>query len=399
MRMKIINGLVFTEDYTFEHKEVITEGERIAEVYDAENMENKEKTENMEYTENKEERPEENNADILDASGCYVIPGLVDIHFHGCMGVDFCDGTEEAIQTIADYEASQGVASICPATMTFDEARLTQIAQAAAAHRNEKGAVLSGINMEGPFIASKKKGAQNGKYIHRPDVEMFERLQKASGGLFKLVDLAPEVEGAMEFIEKEKGKVVLSIAHTDADYETAKRALDAGATHMTHLYNAMNGISHRAPGPVIAAADDAECEAELICDGVHIHPAVVRTTLKMFGPERVIFISDTMEAAGLADGTYELGGQPVFVKGNLATLEDGTIAGSNTNLMRCMQTAVKKMQVPLETAVRCASVNPAKSIGIYEECGSIAPGKRADVVLLDKETLEVKKVILKGKLL
>lgn len=399
MHMKIINGLVFTENYTFEHKEVITEGERIAEVCDAEGYESEvydaeESGSRAAWTQKDSE-----NDITLDASGCYVIPGLVDIHFHGCMGVDFCDGTEEAIQTIADYEASQGVTAICPATMTFDEARLTQIAQAAAAHRNEKGAVLSGINMEGPFIAAKKKGAQNGKYIHKPDVEMFERLQKAAGGLFKLVDLAPEVEGAMEFIEMEKGKAVLSIAHTDADYETAKRALDAGISHMTHLYNAMNGISHRAPGPVIAAADDAKCEAELICDGVHIHPAVVRTTLKMFGPERVIFISDTMEAAGLADGTYELGGQPVFVKGNLATLADGTIAGSNTNLMRCMQTAVKDMKVPLETAVRCASVNPAKSIGIYEECGSITPGKRADFVLLDKETLEVKKVILKGKLL
>ena len=170
-------------------------------------------------------------------------------------------------------------------------------------------------------------------------------------------------------------------------------------THMTHLYNAMNPIKHRAPGPIIAAADDEYCEAELICDNVHIHPAIVRNTFKMFGEDRVIFISDTMEAAGLEDGMYELGGQPVIVKGNRATLEDGTIAGSNTNLMKCMRTAVKQMGIPLEKAVRCAAVNPAKSIGIYDQYGSITPGKVANAVLLDQETLEIKGVILKGQML
>ncbi len=168
---------------------------------------------------------------------------------------------------------------------------------------------------------------------------------------------------------------------------------------MTHLYNAMNPINHRAPGPIIAAADDAHCEAELICDNVHIHPAIVRNTFKMFGEDRVIFISDTMEAAGLEDGMYELGGQPVIVKGNRATLEDGTIAGSNTNLMKCMRTAVKQMGIPLEKAVKCAAVNPAKSIGIYDQYGSITPGKVANAVLLDQETLEIKGVILKGQML
>ena len=293
---------------------------------------------------------------VVDGSGCYLIPGLTDIHFHGCMGKDFCDGTEESIQVMADYEASQGVTTIAPATMTFDEERLTRIAKAAKAHKNEKGAILCGINMEGPFISMAKKGAQNGKYIHKPDVAMFERLQEAAGGLFKLVDLAPEEEGAMEFIRAEKGKVVLSIAHTTADYETAKTAIEAGVTHM-------------------------------------------RNTFKMFGEDRVIFISDTMEAAGLEDGMYELGGQPVIVKGNRATLEDGTIAGSNTNLMKCMRTAVKQMGIPLEKAVKCAAVNPAKSIGVYNKYGSITPGKVANAVLLDQETLEIKGVILKGQIL
>ena len=189
----------------------------------------------------------------------------------------------------------------------------------------------------------------------------------------------------------------MSIAHTDTDYETAKEAIEAGVSHVTHLYNAMNPINHRNPGPIIAASDDDACEAELICDGVHIHPAVVRNTLKMFGPDRVIFISDTMMAAGLPDGMYELGGQPVRAQGNRATLEDGTLAGSNTNLMECMRTAVLQMHVPLETAVRCAAVNSARSVGIYDRYGSITSGKVANAVLLRKEDLTVKQVILKGK--
>jgi len=335
--------------------------------------------------------------EIIDGQGCWLIPGLTDIHFHGCAGYDFCDGTEEAIQKIADYEASVGVTTIVPATMTFDEARLTKIARAAKNHKNLKGAILCGIHMEGPFISFAKKGAQNGKYIHKPDVEFFNRLQKEANGLFKLVDVAPEVEGALDFIKAKKGEVVLSIAHTEADYNTAQKAIEAGVTHVTHLYNAMNPITHRNPGPVIAASDDDVCEAELICDNVHIHPAVVRNTLKMFGEDRIIFISDTMMAAGLEDGMYELGGQPVKVKGNLATLEDGTIAGSNTNLMKCMVTAVKEMNIPLETAVKCAAVNPAKSVGIYDRYGSITSGKIANAVLLNKDDLSVKQVILKGK--
>ena len=341
----------------------------------------------------------QDDGEVIDAEGLLVLPGLVDIHSHGAAGEDFSDGNPEGFKKILQYEKRCGITSYCPTSMTFPKERLRQIFASIKGAQTEDGATVVGINMEGPFISMAKKGAQNGKYIHKPDVAMFERLQEAAGGLFKLVDLAPEEEGAMEFIRAEKGKVVLSIAHTTADYETAKAAIEAGVTHMTHLYNAMNPINHRAPGPIIAAADDEYCEAELICDNVHIHPAIVRNTFKMFGEDRVIFISDTMEAAGLEDGMYELGGQPVIVKGNRATLEDGTIAGSNTNLMKCMRTAVKQMGIPLEKAVKCAAVNPAKSIGIYDKYGSITPGKVANAVLLDQETLEIKGVILKGQML
>lgn len=342
--------------------------------------------------------------EVLDGAGCYAIPGLTDIHFHGCVGYDFCDGTKEAIAKMAAYEASVGVTTIVPATMTLVEEVLLGICQTAAAYTEEAGegyparAILCGINMEGPFVAESKKGAQNPAYIRPSSVEMFNMLNQASGNMVKLVAIAPETEGAMEFIEAVKGETVLSLAHTAADYDIAKTAFDKGASHVTHLYNAMNPYTHRAPG-VVGAAADAQAEVELICDGVHIHPSAVRTTFKIFGDDKVILISDSMMATGLEDGDYSLGGQAVKVVGNLATLADGTIAGSATNLMDCMRTATLKMGIPLESAVKCAAVNPAKSVGIYDQYGSITSGKIANVVLLQKGDLALKQVILKGTLI
>ena len=335
----------------------------------------------------------------IDATDLYVIPGLTDIHFHACVGYDFCDGTPEAIEKMAEYKMKNGITTICPASMTFSEEQLTDIFKNAASYENKKGATLVGINMEGPFISMEKKGAQNPEYIHNPDAEMFERLQKAAGGLIKLVDIAPETEGAMEFIEKVKDKVRISLAHTAADYDTAKEAFDRGANHVTHLYNAMPPFAHRAPGVIGAACDNENVMVELICDGVHSHPVTVRTTFKMFGDDRIIFISDSMMACGLEDGQYTLGGQDVTVKGNVATLtKEGNIAGSVTNLMNCLRKAVKEMKVPLASAIKCATMNPAKAIGIYDQYGGLAPGKVADVVLLDKN-LDIQYIIKEGNIL
>ena len=333
-----------------------------------------------------------------DASGCYVIPGLTDLHFHGCMGKDFSDADPEGLEIMAKYELSQGVTQICPAGMTLLEEQLTKVCQVAAAHRdaNKPGAELCGINLEGPFLSTAKKGAQKADWIHAPDVDMFRRLMAASKGLVKLVSIAPEEPGAMEFIEAVEGEVTVSIAHTTADYDTAMEAFRLGARQVTHLFNAMPPFSHRAPGVVGAALDTPLCNVELICDGVHIHPSVVRAVFKMFGYKRVILISDTMRAAGMSDGDYTLGGQPVTVKGKLATLADGTIAGSVTNLMNCMRTAVS-FGIPLEDAVWAAAVNPARAIGIFSRMGSLEPGKRANVVVLD-QNLELKDVFFRGEL-
>jgi len=333
---------------------------------------------------------------VIDGEGCYAIPGLTDVHFHGCVGYDFCDGNEEAIQKMADYQLSIGVTAINPATMTYDEERITKIARAAAAHKNDSGSDLVGINMEGPFISMEKKGAQNPEYIQNPNIEMFRRVQKEANGLFKLCDVAPETENAMEFIKELKDEVRISLAHTNADYDIAKEAFDLGASQVTHLYNAMNPFTHRAPGVVGAACENENVRVELICDGIHIHPSTIRATFKMFGDERVILISDSMMATGLPDGQYELGGQAVTVKGSYATLtEGGALAGSVTNLMNCMRYAVKTAGIPLESAVKAAAVNSAKSVGIFDNYGSISSGKYANLVLLD-ESLDIIRIIKKG---
>lgn len=337
---------------------------------------------------------------LFDASGCYAIPGLTDIHFHGCMGHDFSEGTIEALDILASYEAKAGVTNIVPATMTLPKDMLLNICHTAkkyaeGGHAPQK-ARFQGIHLEGPFLSEKKKGAQDSDFILDPDPELFDLLNEASGNRIRLLSLAPEKPKAMEFIEKKHQQVIISLAHTCADYDTAMLAFEKGASHVTHLYDAMNPFTHRAPGLIGAAADCKDVEVELICDGIHIHPAAVRTTFQLFGDDRIILISDSMQATGLSDGDYTLGGQPVKVKGNLAALADGTIAGSVTDLFGCMKNAVLNMGIPLESAVKCAAVNPAKSIGIYDQYGSISAGKKADVLLLRKADLALFKVIIGG---
>ena len=339
--------------------------------------------------------------EMIDGEGCYAIPGLIDLHFHGCKGDDFCDGTKEAIARIAEYEASVGVTAIAPATMTLPVDELEAILKTAAEYKKaqvSERADLIGINMEGPFISSEKKGAQDARNIISCDQEIAERFLEASEGLVKFIGIAPEQnDGFQEFIEAMKGKVQIALAHTNADYDTAKAAFDAGACHAVHLYNAMPAFTHREPGVVGAVSDSGHVMAEMICDGVHIHPAVVRATFKMLGEDRMILISDSMRATGMPDGQYTLGGLAVNVVGNRATLvSDGALAGSATNLTDCMRTVVKEMGIPLETAVACATMNPARSLGVYDRYGSITEGKHANVVLLDKE-LELKLVIKDGK--
>jgi len=333
---------------------------------------------------------------ILDGKGCYAIPGLIDIHFHGCDGYDFCEGTQEAIQKIAEYQLLHGITSICPATMTLAEEDLSRICETAGNYKNRKGAILRGINMEGPFISEKKKGAQSAKHIKMPNVKLYRDLQTKAKGLIKLLDLACEEAGAMALIDELKEEVRISLAHTTADYETASLALAKGAKHITHMYNAMPAYTQREPGVVGAAFDATDCMVELIGDGVHVHPSVIRATYQMFGENRICLISDSMMATGMPDGDYMLGGQKVIVRDTRAMLTDGTLAGSVTDLMDVMRYVVK-IGVPLEKVVKTVTMNPAKAIGIYEQVGSLTVGKRADILLLN-HNLKIKQIIFQGNI-
>lgn len=378
--MVIKNANVFMENKVFEKKDILIENEIISRVED--------------------HIP--GNDEVIDAGDCYAIPGLIDLHFHGCMGYDICDGTIKAWEEIAKYEASIGVTAMAPATMTLPVEELYRILKVAAEFKKKDspGADLVGINMEGPFISKVKKGAQDEKNIITCSKEIGERFLCVSGGLVKFLAVAPEEnENYEEFIRDMKDKVDISLAHTNADYDTAKKAFDAGANHAVHMFNAMPAFTHRDPGVVGAVFDSEHVMPELICDGVHIHGSMVRAAIKMMGEDRMIFISDSMRAAGLDDGRYTLGGLDVDVKGNRATLVlDGALAGSVTNLMDCMRTAVQCMDIPLETAVACATINPAKSLKIDDQYGSISSGKRGNVVLLDKD-LQLKMVIKDGKII
>ena len=326
---------------------------------------------------------------VVDCQGYTIVPGFVDVHIHGCAGADTCDGKRESIDAMAEFLLTKGVTSFCPTTMTVDreEIEAALLAAKACVDQPGPGARVVGVNMEGPFIAAARKGAQKEEAILPPDPELFRHFQELSGGIVRLVDIAPEQPGGLAFIREVKDLCAVSIAHTTANYDQAKESFDAGITHATHLFNAMSGLHHRDPGVVGAVFDDSRVYAELICDGFHIHPAALRTAFQVLG-DRALVISDSMRANGMPEGEpFDLGGQMVTVREGKATLADGTIAGSVSNLHQEVKNLVR-FGIPLEQAVKAASLIPARSIGLEEEIGSIAPGKRADLVVLD-ENLDI----------
>ena len=321
--------------------------------------------------------------DAIDLQGATVIPGLIDVHNHGNSGADFSDGDYAGVKKMAEYLAKHGITSFAPASMTLPYDVLEKaFATAKQLHDEapEGHSRLMGIQMEGPYFSEKKKGAQNGEYLKNPDFDGFKKLYDGCGGLVKIVDVAPELPGAAEFIDKAKDLCTVSVAHTDSDYEHARMAFQMGATHLTHLYNAMPGIHHRNPGVIPAASETPSVRAELICDGMHIHPASVRLAFAIFGGERMILVSDALRCCGMPDGEYELGGQPVFLAGGVAKLADGTLAGSATNLYDCMKNAIL-FGIREEDAVRACTYNPACSLGVQDQVGSIATGALADFIV------------------
>lgn len=331
----------------------------------------------------------------VDAGGNYLVPGFVDIHTHGAVNEDFSDGKPEGLGKMSRYYAANGVTSFLATTMTLKEETLTPAMQAVRDFiRPVNGAKCAGIHLEGPFLSYAKRGAQAGENLHKPDADMFHRLNTASGKQVRLVTVAPEEEGAIPFIENVSEVCTVSLGHTTADYDTAMEAYRAGASHATHLYNGMPGLLHRAPG-VIAAAYDSGATVELICDGLHIHPAVLRLTHQLFGKHFVV-VSDSLRCAGMPDGEYELGGQPIQMRNGKATLLGcDTLAGSSTNLLEEVKNLVG-YGISLEDAVYAATAAPAEAIHMDHQIGRIAIGMQADLLILTKE-LELEAVYVDGQ--
>lgn len=332
--------------------------------------------------------------DAVDLQGATVIPGLVEIHSHGNSGADFSDGDYEGLVKMAAFCAKHGVTSFAPASMTLPYDVLEKAFATAVRFTKEQPqghSVLRGIQMEGPYFSYKKRGAQNPDHLKLPDFEGFKALWEGCQGLVKIVDLAPELEGAEDFARKASELCTVSVAHTDSDYDHAKAVFDAGATHLTHLYNAMPAISHRNPGVIPAAVENKNVRAELICDGYHVHPASVRLAFSMFGGDRMCLISDSGRCAGMAEGTqFQLGGQDCWLRDGVAKLADGTIACSATNMWTCLQNVIS-WGIREEDAVRAATYNPACAIGADKVVGTIEEGKVADFLVCapDYSSMEV----------
>lgn len=330
----------------------------------------------------------------MDCTGKAIIPGFIDIHIHGCDMADATDGKPDSVLKMSAFLATRGVTSFCPTTMTIsaDELRKS-FSFVADAMGKEEGAYIHGINMEGPFISSAKKGAQAQEHIKAPDIEFFKELNSICP--VKLVDIAPEKNGSEEFTKEAKHLCVVSAAHTCCDYAKAKEAFGWGISHATHLFNAMNGLTSREPGLVGAVFDSDGINAELICDGIHIHPATLRCAFDILGKDRTVVISDSTMASGLPEGEYTLGGQKVFKK-DAVRLADGTLAGSATNLFEEFCNLLD-FGIPVEHALRSVTINPARAIKADKTTGSIAVGKNADLLIMSNDLRHINKVIIKGK--
>lgn len=380
--MIIKNGMVFGEDQTFTRRDLYIEKGKIVESVDC-------------LTDLGE----------VDAQNLYVLPGLIDIHSHGAAGHDFSDGDPKGLEAILAYQYAHGITGYVPTTMSLPQEKLLEVLGSVEKSKEREWSELAGrrpglarllgIHLEGPFLDPSKRGVHREEALCPPDVDFLKACDRACGGRIRLLTLSPNLEGAPELIRALKGadrtgtdrkdiceRLHISLGHTAADYETCRRAFEAGADHVTHLFNAMNPFHHREPG-LIGAAAEADCTVELIADGIHVHESAVRAAFRLF-PDRVVLVSDSMRGTGLKDGMYDLGGRQVQVQGSRAALQDGTIAGSVTNLFDCMKKAVS-FGIPLEEAVAAATIHPARAIGLADRVGSLAPGKDADVLLVNQK--------------
>ena len=332
--------------------------------------------------------------EVIELGEDLLIPGFIDLHTHGCMGYDFSTADREEIDKMCAFYFSKGITSVAGTTMTMGYEDYKKAAETIGDYMEQvENHNLIGINMEGPFLSAAKKGAHDPQYIIDVSQEKMDELNKLAKGHFLIVDVAPERTEAIEFIERNSKDLVISVAHTAADYEKAMEAFGAGATEVTHLFNAMNGLGHRDPG-VPGAAFASGANVEMICDGIHIHPTVMKMVYRMM-VDHLMVISDSMSAAGLQDGEYVLGGLPVYVKGGKATLKDGTIAGSTTDMLKEMGVWMDQCGLTMEEILPCMTIHQAGAVRMADKIGSIECGKAADLVVISPER-EIRAVYKNG---
>ena len=336
------------------------------------------------------------DAEIIDAKGGYVAPGLIDLHIHGYLGKDVCDGEEESIRTIAGGIVKNGVTGFLPTTMTVDMKVIRRALEVCRALKEESktwdGTAILGCHAEGPFISESKKGAQDAKYILKPDAAFV----KEYADIIKIITLAPETDSADFAAIREIARdsdVVISMGHTAADYDTAMKSTAAGVKHATHLFNAMTPMAHRAPG-VVGAVLNSDVSCELIADTFHVLPCFYDLVYKLKG-RKLCFITDCLPAGGLPYGEYTLGGTKIIYNDIVCRLEDGTVAGSVLPLNKGVWNVFKNSTIPLHECVNGASLNPATAIGIERKKGSLEIGKDADIIITDNE-FNVNKTIIGG---
>lgn len=379
----IINGTIITPFRLLSGKAIIVEKGRIREIV------NKEELSSATLTE----------AEIIEAQDKFVVPGYIDIHIHGGGDSDVMDGNYEAINQISITHSHFGTTSFLPTTMTMSKDKILRSLRSIgeAAKKGTAGAEILGIHMEGPYINPEKKGAQKEEDIRVPSIEEFTQFQQASGDLIRLVTIAPEIPGAIDFIKYlDKQNIIVSGGHSNSTYTQVQAAIQAGLSHVTHTFNAMRGLHHREPGVVGAALSSPELTVEMIADGIHIHPVVMKILIQAKEIEKIVLITDAMRAAGMSEGIYELGGQEVTVNKEQARLKDGTLAGSILTMDQAVKNLVTKVSISLPKAIQMASFNPAKSIGVENKKGSLEPGKDADIVILNKK-LEAELTMVTGK--
>ncbi len=335
---------------------------------------------------------------VIDGSGQYLLPGFVDIHTHGCAGYSYMTADRTAYRHMCRFLAENGVTSVAPACITAPEEEIRAMCAFVRNYCMEQdasspmGARVAGIYMEGPFLSPKRLGAHREEYLLPPDVNLYRRLQDASGGCIRVVCIAPELPGSDTLIRTAvRDGVTVSAAHTDANYDMLMQGVRVGVSHATHLYNAMSPMTHRAPGAVGAVLDSG-LTAELICDGFHLHPATIRLAFRLLGSERTVLVSDSMEACGMPDGNYTLGGIPVTVREGHALTQSGTIAGSCATVSDCVRQAIR-FGVPAQDAICAATLTPARIIHASGRIGSIHCGKDADLVLTDRSFVPLRTLI------